>query len=62
MSIILYILGMVMMHLACTCAAKIENIDLSHYGIKLAILLFWPVIIIAVAFVAAIDWVRHSFR
>ena len=61
MSIILYILGMITMGLACKLAADWENINFKHYGIKLAIL-FWPVTIIAVVFVATIDWVRHGFR
>lgn len=61
MSIILYILGMVTMSLTCKFAADEENIDPNHYGIKLAIL-FWPVTIIAVVFVATIDWMRYDRR
>ena len=61
MSIILYILGMVTMGLACIYATAWEKLDLNHYGIKLAIL-FWPVTIVAVVLVAAIDMVRHGFR
>ena len=61
MSIVLYILGMVTMGLACIYATAWEKLDLNHYGIKLAIL-FWPVTIIAVVFVAVIDRMRHGFR
>jgi hypothetical protein len=61
MSIILYILGMATMGLACIYAAMIEEMDLNHYGIKLAIV-FWPVTITAVVFVAIFDRVRHGFR
>lgn len=49
------------MGLACIYATAWEKLDLNHYGIKLAIL-FWPVTIIAVVLVAAIDRVRHGFR
>ena len=61
MSIVLYFLGMVTMGLACIYATAWEKLDLNHYGIKLAIL-FWPVTIVAVVFVAVIDRVRHGFR
>ena len=61
MSIVLYILGMVTMGLACIYATAWEKLDLNHYGIKLAIL-FWPVTIIAVVFVATIDWMRYDRR